>query len=156
MRIAGKGLRQHIRLLTPLFGVIFAVWALRILVSVIPGFPVILKQAISVSLIVPICIILAVVLIYAKGFDGYTSVVVSSFMLVVWGQGLVVLSILFSVLTGIDTVYTAPEFSLPNDPNHTRHILGHLSFGIGLETLAGSLMGCIILFMLRRLDSLRR
>ncbi len=156
MNISGHSLRAHIRLLTPLFGVIAAVWLLRMIAGVIPGAPSWLAFPLSVSLAVPVCIVLATLLIHSQRFGGYTSVVLSSVLLVVWGQALVVAAIVFAVLTGIDNIYTIPEYSVPDDPNHTRHIVGHLTFGIGLESLVGSLMGCLILFMLRRTSPRKR
>jgi hypothetical protein len=150
MNISGRSLRAHIRLLTPLFGVIAAVWILRGIVGAIPSAPSWLVFPLSVSIAVPVCIILATLLIHLQRFGGYTSVVLSTVLLVVWGQVLVVLAILAAIFTGIDNIYTIPEYSVPNDPNHTRHILGHLTIGIGLESIVGSLMGCLILFMLRR------
>lgn len=150
MIISGHSLTAHIRLLTPLFGVITAVWILRFVAGTLEGAPGWLITPLSMSLVVPVCIILATLLIHSRRFGGYTSVVLSSILLVVWGQVLVVIAILVTVLTGYENIYTVPEFSIPDDPGHTRHILGHLTFGIGLESLVGSLMGSLILFMLRR------
>jgi hypothetical protein len=150
MRISGHYFLEHVRLLTPLFGAIAAVWALRFLVGAVQGAPSWLIGILSVSIIVPICIVLATLLLHVKWSGGYTSVVLASFLLVAWGQVLVVLAILFSVVTGIENIYTAPEFSLTDDAHHSRHIFGHLTFVVGIQTLVGSLMGCIILYMLRR------
>jgi hypothetical protein len=138
------------KLLAPLFGVIAAVWLLRLLAASISGIPVWIVQALSISVFVPICIILATLLIHTKRFGGYTNVVLSVFLLVSWGQLLIVGAIAFSVMTGIQNIYSAPEYSVPGDTNHTRHIVGHLTMGIGLEALIGALMGCVILYMLRR------
>lgn len=149
MKVSGRGIREHLKLLTPLFGVIGAVWALRFILGAI-GAPMLLVKVFSVGVFVPICVILAALLIHLKRFGGYASVVLSSFLLVVWGQVLIVAAILLTLLFGIVNIYTAPEFSIPGDAGHVRHILGHLTFGVGLETLIGSLMGCLILFMLRR------
>lgn len=150
MIISGRSLRAHIRLLTPLFGVIAAVWVLRVVAGSVPGTPHWILAPLSMSIAVPVCIILATLLIHSQSFGGYTSVVLSSILLVVWGQLLVVAAVVFTVMTGIVNVYTLPEYSIPDDPFHTRHIVGHLTFGIGLESLVGSLMGFLILFMLRR------
>lgn len=149
MKISGRGVREHLQLLTPLFGVIGAVWALRFILGQI-GAPMWLIEVFSVGIFVPICVILAALLIHLKRFGGYASVVFSSFLLVLWGQILIVAAILLSVVAGVENIYTAPRFSIPGDTGHVRHILGHLTFGVGLETLIGSLMGCLILFMLRR------
>ncbi|MEJ2078003.1 MAG: hypothetical protein P8020_07505 [Acidobacteriota bacterium] len=149
MKVSGHGFLEHVQLLTPLFGVIGAVWALRFILGEV-GAPMWLIEVFSVGVFVPICVILAALLIHLKRFGGYASVVLSSFLLVLWGQVLIVFAISLSVAAGVENIYTAPQFSIPGDIGHVRHIVGHLTFGVGLETLIGSLMGCLILFMLRR------
>ena len=155
MRVSGKTIKEHIQLLTPLFGIIAAVWALRFFLGQI-GAPAWLIRPFSVTLIVPVCIILMTLLIRVKRFGGYPSVIVGAFLLVVWSQLLIVGAILLSVFGGMDNIFTAPQFSPQGDPNHSRHIMGHLTSGIGLLTLFSSLTGCVLLFMLRRIDPKNR
>jgi hypothetical protein len=151
MNISGRSFGEHIRLLTPLFGLIAAIWVLRWSLFHL-GLPLSVVRYLSVTAILPVCILLAAVLIHVKRFGGYSNVVLSAFLLVMWSQALIVAAILFAVLTGIDNVYTLPEFSaLGPDPNHTRHIRGQLTFGIGFESLSGALIGCLFLFILRRI-----
>lgn len=155
MRVSGRTLRDHLQLLTPLFGVIGAVWAMRFFLGEI-GAPLWLVEVFSVGVFVPICVILAALLIHLKRFGGYPNVVFASFLLVLWGQILIVAAILLTMLFGVENIYTAPQFSIPGDAGHMRHLVGHLTMGVGLETLIGSLMGCVILFMLRRTKPGRR
>jgi hypothetical protein len=117
------------------------------------GVPLSIVRLFSVTAIVPVCILLASLLIYSKRFGGYVNTIVSAILLVLWSQLLIVLAILIAVLTGIENVYTLPQFSVPGpDPHHLRHIWGQLTFGIGFEALSGSLVACLFLFMLRRID----
>ena len=156
MTISGRSLGEHIRLLTPLFGLIAAVWVLRWSLFHL-GLPLSLVRYLSITVIVPVCILLAAVLIHVKRFGGYSNVVLSAVLLVMWSQALIVAAILLAVLTGIDNVYTLPEFSgLDPDPNHVRHIRGQVTFGIGFESLFGALIGCLFLFMLRRIAPNRK
>jgi len=150
MMISGRTLCDHIRLLTPLFGVIAAVFALRFLLGFL-GAPRWMLGISSVSIVVPLCVVLATIMIHSRRFGGYGSVILATVCLVVWSQLLIASAILFTVLTGIVNVYTFPEYSMRGaDPNHIRHITGHLTFGIGIETLLGSVLSCILLYMLRR------
>ena len=152
MTISGRTLGEHIQLLTPLFGLIAAVWVLRWSLYQI-GVPLSFVRFFSVTAIVPICILLGALLIHVKRFGGYVNAVVATVLLVLWSQFLIVAAIMFAVVTGFENVYTLPEFSVPGtDPDHIRHIWGQLTFGIGFESLSGSLVGCLFLFMLRRLS----
>lgn len=151
MMLSGRTLREHIQLLVPLFGLITAVWVLRWSLFQI-GVPLSIVRLISVTAAVPVCILLATLLIHSKKFGGYLNAIVCAVLLVIWSQFLIVLAVFFAVMTGFENVYTLPEFSVPGaDPLHFRHIRGQLTFAIGSESLFGSLIACLFLFMLRRL-----
>jgi hypothetical protein len=72
-------------------------------------------------------------------------------VLVVFEQVLIVIAIIFSLVSRIENVFTRAEFSIPDDPNHIKHILGQLTFGIGAGVLLGAGTGCLMLWLLRML-----
>jgi hypothetical protein len=147
MTISGRPLREHIILLFPLFGVIAGVWALRLITSA-AGAPTGVVHAFSVTITSAICILVAVLLIHKRQFGGYSTVVTAVFLLVCWEQFLIILAIAIYILTGRTNVFTAPEHSAHmHDP--LAHIAGHLTFGIGIQTLFGSAMACLLYWMLR-------
>jgi hypothetical protein len=146
MKIGEHGLGDHLRLLSPMFGLVAAVWALRWimdLASTPPG----LVRMMSVSVAGAVAVLAAVVMIHFKRFGGYTSVVVSAFLLVLWEELLIVLAIVFTVVTGIENIYTVPEFGFGD--THLHHIAGHLTYGLGVEGIFAAAMGCSLLAMLR-------
>jgi hypothetical protein len=149
MRIGRRGLLDHLRLLGPLFALIGAVWALRMILAA-AGAPDWLLAIVAVTSAAPVCVLLAAFLIHIRGFGSYPNVVVASLLLNFWGQLLVIAAILFSVVTGQENIYTAPEFSIPgDDPLHLRHIFGHLIVGTPIGTLVGAAAGCLVLWLLR-------
>lgn len=155
MKIGEHGLIEHLKLLVPLLGLVAAVWVIRIVLDV-TGFPPRFVRAISVTGAASLAILLAATLIHVRRFGSYPSVVVASLALVIWGQLLIVVAIAFSVISGWENVFTAPEFSIPgDDPFHFRHILGHLTFGVGAGTLYGAATGCLLLWFLRRFVPMR-
>ncbi|HEY3129849.1 MAG TPA: hypothetical protein VGL91_10350 [Acidobacteriota bacterium] len=150
MNVGGLSLRDHIRLLAPLFGLIAAVWLLRLVLAT-AGAPGGLVSVVSVTAAVAISVLLAVLLIHFRRAGSYANVVFSVALLVLFEELLIVAAIGFAVLTGTGNIFTAPEYSFPHaDPSQIRHILGHLTFGVGLGTLFGSGMGCLLLWILRR------
>ena len=151
MKIQGHTVRDYFRLLAPLFGLIAIVWALRLVLGLI-GTPFWIVRLVSVSAALALAVVIAVLLIHVRRFGSYPHVFLVSFLLVAWREILIIGAILFSVITGKENIFTAPEFSIPgDDPNHIRHILGHLTFGIGAGTLLGGLIGCLLLWMLRKI-----
>jgi len=152
MKSRKRGLRAHTRLLLPLFGLIAAVWLLRIIFHA-AGTPPWITRLTSVSVATATALLLAVLFIHFRRFGGYASVVMSAFLLTVWEELLIVAAIVVSAQTGTINVYTVPEYSIPlKDPGHIKHIYGHLTYGIGFGTLAGAAMGSLLLWLLRKLD----
>jgi hypothetical protein len=148
MKIGSHGLRDHIRLLMPLFGLIAAVWLLRLVLDK-AGTPPSLVRLASVTVAGSASILLAVLLIHFKAFGGYGNVAAAAFLLEFWSQLLICGAIAFSSLTGTTNIYTAPEYS-PRS-GQLAHIIGHITFGLGLGTLFGAGMGCLLLWLLRRI-----
>jgi hypothetical protein len=118
--------------------------------------PMWLVRLVSVTTTTSAAILLAVVLIHFRRAGGYANVVMASLLLNTWAQLLIMGAIGFTILTGKINVYTYPEYSpVGYDPSHMKHLLGHLSGGVGLGTLEGSAGGCILLWLLRALIPLR-
>jgi hypothetical protein len=154
MNMCGRGLRDHIRLLAPLFLFIAAIWALRWVLDA-AGAPHGLVRALSVTGATSLAILVAVWMIHTRGFGSYPNVVVASLLLVIFEQALIIIAIAFSVVTKTENIFTKPEFSMPDDPYHVKHILGQLTFGIGSGVLLGAATGCLMLWLLRMLAPAR-
>jgi len=155
MRVGGHRMREHVRLLLPLFAFLLVVWLLRLLLAA-AGASLSVARVFSVTTASAVAVFLAVLLIHFHGFGGYTNVVATSLLLNAWSQILIVSAILFAVATGTENVYTLPEFSVPgDDPMHLRHIFGHLTFVLGLGTLFGAGVGCLMLWFLRLMVPVR-
>lgn len=151
MNVCGRSIRDHVRMLAPLFGLITLVWALRWVLDE-TGFSHGLVRAFSVTGATSLAILIAVWLIHRRGFGSYPNVVVASLLLVVFSQLVIIVAIIYSVMTKTENVFTEPEFSITgDDPYHFRHIIGHLTFGIGAGMLFGAATGCLMLWLLRTL-----
>ncbi len=146
MNIGGHGLRDHLRLLAPLFGLIAAVWALRMVLD-FARVPSAVVRISSVTVAVAVSSLVAVVLIHIKRFGGYANVVAVAFLLELWAHSLISSAIVFFALTGIRTVYSQVRYSGGLTPWH--HMAGHLTFALAGQTLFGSAMGCLLLLLLR-------
>jgi hypothetical protein len=148
MIVHGRTFRDHLRMLWPIFGFIAAVWALRMVLGC-EGVPRLVLHWVSVTLATSVAVLLAVLLIHAQRFGSYANVVLSVFLLAVWGQLLISGAIAFAALTGTHNIYSAPEYSPHGTP--LQHILGQLTFGIGFVTLSGSAVGCALYFLVSRI-----
>jgi hypothetical protein len=147
MRICGHGLRDHLRLLAPLFGLIAAVWVLRMVMALAGTHPSIVRY-VSVGVAGSVSGLIAVWLIHFRRFGGYSNVVFATFLLMIWEESLISAAIAFAALTGTSNIYTAAEYA--HGMGHAEHITLHLTLGLGFGTLFGSAMGCAFLWLLRK------
>ena len=152
MKVGGHGLRDHIRLLWPLFALIAAVWALRLVVYA-AGAPPMVLHITSVTLVTAASTLLVGIMIHNRQFGSYANVVVAVFLLSCWEQLLISAAIAFTALTGLVNVYSASEFSFGQ--SLWVHIAGHLIFGIGSGTLFGAVVGGLVFWMLRKADRMQ-
>ncbi|MBZ5542287.1 MAG: hypothetical protein LAO07_01235 [Acidobacteriia bacterium] len=148
MRIDGHGWRDHLRLLSPLFGLITAVWALRLIMD-LAGTPAMIVRMVSVGVAGAVSVLVAAVLIHFKRFGSYPSVLAAAFLLICGEQLLIVMAIAFAALTRTVNVFSSAEYSFGLSP--ARHIASHLIFGVTFGWIFAGAMGCLVLWMLRRL-----
>lgn len=148
MKTLFRRLRDHIRLLLPIFGFIAGVWLLRWVIDA-AGTPWFITRLVSVTVASAASILLAVLLIHSKRFGSYASVVIASLFINVWAEGLISLAILVTILTGKINIYSAPQYS--EMQGHFEHLRAHLTFGIAIGTLEDSAVGCLLLWLLRTL-----
>ena len=146
MSSAEPTFKQLVRLLGPLFGIILAVWFLRLVLAA-AGAPGWLITPFSITGIIPVSALLAVLLIHVKRAGGYAQVVLASVLLAAVGQLLVAIAIAFTMATGVVNVYSAPEFT-PSHSTQLMHLCSHL-FGIILFGVFGSMVGCFFLCLVR-------
>lgn len=155
MKISGRGLGDHLRLLVPSFGLITAVFVLRMVLDA-AGAPHSLVRACSVTVAGAGAVLVAVLLIHSRRFGGYSNVVVATLLLVIWEQLLISGAIAFFALTGVQNIYSAPEYSPGRLADPWHHIAGHLVFSLGFGELISAAMGCLLLWMLRSLVPVER
>ena len=131
------GLRDQVRLLVPLFVLIAAVWALRLVLDA-SGAPSGIVRLSSVTVAGAVSVLLAVVLMHFRRLGRYSNAIVATILLVFWAQLLIVLTIAFAAVTGVQNVFAAPQYSPPHGSGPLPHIAGHLTFGLGFGILVGS------------------
>ncbi|HSR68435.1 MAG TPA: hypothetical protein VLU25_10870 [Acidobacteriota bacterium] len=151
MRINAKTFTQHVRLAGPYLGILTLVWLLRML-AYAAGLPLNWVEVISLSVAVEVCTVLAVVQIHVSEWGSYSNIVVVAFLLNAWSQLQIALAIIFTMVTGVGTVYTHPSYTIPpGGGEHWTHLYGQLTFVLGFGTIFALASGCLLLFLLRLL-----
>ncbi len=143
------GIRCLVREMAPFFAIITAVWLLRLVAGMVEDVPRWVLRSLSVSAVVPFCVVIAACVIHFRRLGGFPAVVVTAFLLVAWSELLVSAAIFVTWFSGWENIYSIPRFTPPGRGGYLGHILGHLTFGIGFGALFGSLMGGFVLILLR-------
>jgi len=146
MKIGEHSLSDHLQLLTPLFGLITAVWSLRMVLQ-LAGAPMQLVRVFSVGLAGSVSVLVVTFLIHFKRFGSYANVVAAAFALVGYAQLLIALAIAFAAITHTHNVFVAAEFSFRM--TFTQHIASHLTVILVFQSLMAAGMACLLLLMLR-------
>ncbi len=154
MSLRGLALRQHLKLIAPMLGIVMAVWAIRIL-AYEAGFSLTTVRLFSVTLTVQICLVLAVVQIHLRK-GRYFSVVMASLLFNLWAQLLICSMLLFAIVTGTSNVFTHPQFAVPGATNLWVQIRGQMTLVLGFNMLFGAATGSLLLFLLRWMLPQRR
>lgn len=138
-----------LKMMGPFLLIIAAVWLLRLLLAEVEAVPRGLLRFLSVSAVTPLCVVVAASIIHFRRLGGFTAVVITAFVLVAWAEVLVSSALFVTWATGWENTYSLPRFSPQPHTDYWRHILGHLTFGIGFGALFGALMGGVVLVLLR-------
>lgn len=149
MKIEGHTLREYLRLTSPAFGLVLAVWLLRLVLAA-AGVPINIVRLFSVSVASAVAMVMAVLLLHLHRSGGYLSAFVCSYILEIWTQLLVVAAIAFTILTGISNIFSEPEFT-PRSGNQVHHILSHLFFGVVVGAVFSVIISSTMLWIFRRL-----
>jgi hypothetical protein len=149
MNIEGHSLREYLHLTFPAFGLILAVWMLRLVLAA-AGAPLNIVRLFSVSVASAVAMVLAVLLLHLHHAGGYLGAFVCSYVLGIWAQLLLVSAIIFTIVSGIPTIYSAPEFT-PPAWSQWRHVLSHLFFGFVVGAVFSFVLSALLLWMFRRL-----
>src|SRR3989442_10055472 len=100
MKVCGHGLRDHIRLLVPLFALLTGVWALRLILAA-AGAPIGLTRYASLTVMGPAVVLLAALLMHERRFGSYTNVLLASFPLDASAEVFILAAITFTRITGM-------------------------------------------------------
>lgn len=149
MNINGHGFRDHLHLVAPLYGLIGAVWALRMILAA-AGAPHGVVVMVSVTVATAFSILVSVMLIHVRRFGSYSNVVFVAFLLSVWENFLIAAAVAIAAVTGRGNIYTALEYS-GRTPTYLAHVIAQMTFGVGFGTIFGTAMGWFLLWMLRQL-----
>ncbi|HEV8130433.1 MAG TPA: hypothetical protein VGQ81_04225 [Acidobacteriota bacterium] len=149
MTIFGKSLSEYIRFQKGFLLLIVAVAVARLALS-LAGVPNATAKWVSVTAMLLIGLLYYSVRVYTSGFGSYRQL-----LPIIWFQSftahlIIAAAIVLGIVTQHDNIFTAPEYSGGGDGKTWFHAGAHLVLGTTVGPLIGWLVGCLIMFITKK------
>ncbi|HYR89913.1 MAG TPA: hypothetical protein VE422_37915 [Terriglobia bacterium] len=148
-RMFGKKLSEYFAFQRWILILIAAVWLVRLVLSM-AGMSGVARWA-SINIVVLAGLVYFAIAVHTKGFGSYKQLLGVLFIQTALAHVLIALAIALGILTGTDSIYTAPEFFGGNNGRNWAHVAIHLTLGVFLLPLIGWLIASPILFFTKKL-----
>ena len=105
----------------------------------------------SLTLVAFLGVLYCAIEVPRRGFGSYRHLLPLYFMQSATANFIIAGSILLSVVTGKENIYSAPEYSGPLASSQMLHALGHIADGLIIGPLAGWIVGSFLMWIVKRL-----
>jgi hypothetical protein len=150
MTIFGKRLADYVAFSKPFLVLILVVGTARLALS-LGGVPNSTAKWLSITAVIWIGVFYFSVRVHTSGFGSYKHLLPIFVLQALAAQVIVVPSIILAIFTGHDNIYSAPEYSFGQDGKTWLHVGAHLVLGTTIAPLIGWLVGCLIMFIGKKL-----
>jgi len=150
--IFGKSISEYYQFAKGFLGLIVLVGIVRLALS-LGGVPNSTTKWVSITAVMWIGILYFAVWVHTSSFGTYKHLLPIYFLQSLAVQVIVVPAIVLAIYTGQDNIYTVPEYSFGSDGKTWLHAGAHLFVGTTIGTLVGWVVGCLIMFITKKLVS---
>jgi hypothetical protein len=145
----GKSFGEYVRFQRWILILIALVFLARLGVS-LAGVPLAQGKWVSINFVLLVGLVYCAVAVHTAGYGAYKQLLGLLLVQVFFAHLLIASGIALGVLTGVDNIFTAPEFFGGADGKNWGHVLAHLVGGVVLALLSW-LIGSLILLVTRKL-----
>ena len=149
MTIFGKSLSEYFRFEKGFLLLIAAVGVARLVLS-LAGVPNSSAKWVSITAVALIGLVYYSVRVYTSGFGSYRELLPVIWLQSFTAQLVIIAAIVLGILTQHDNIFTAPEYSGGGDGKTWFHAGAHLVLGTTVGPLVGWLVGCLIMFITKK------
>jgi hypothetical protein len=153
MTVFGKRLSDYVAFSKVFLGVILAVGILRLALS-LGGTPNSAAKWISMSAVVWLGVLYSAVRIHTTGFGSYKQLLPAVVLMNAVAQAVAIVAIVIAIATATDNIYSAPEYAFGEDGKTWLHAGAHLVVGTTVGSLFYWLVGCVVMFVTKRVAHL--
>jgi hypothetical protein len=149
MTIFGKTLSDYVRFSKPFLVLIAVVGVARLALS-LGGVPNSAARWLSISAVLWIGVLYFSIRAHTTGFGSYLSLLPIFVLQSLVAQAVIITGIIIAIVTGVDNIFSAPEYSFGGDGKTWFHVGAHLVLGTTIGSLIGWLVGCVIMFVTKK------
>jgi hypothetical protein len=106
---------------------------------------------VSLNITMLFCVFYLAIRMHTTGFGSYKHLWPAILIPGLAFHGCAILGIVVGMITGQDNIYTMPEYAFGQDGKTLTHLGAHLVIGIPVSTTINWLLGCLILFITKKL-----
>ena len=150
MKVFGKSLSEYVGFSKWILGLITVVGVGRLVLS-LAGLPNSEVKWLSITGAGLTGIVYFAVRVPTAGFGGYKHLLPLLVLQAAVANGIVISAILIAMATGVDNIFSAPEYSGGLDGKTWAHAGAHLGFGIVLGPLIAWLVAAGLMFVVKKL-----
>jgi hypothetical protein len=148
MTIFGKHPSEYFAVAKPFLALIVAVGIGRLALS-LAGVPNSVARWVSITAALLIGTIYYAITVHTSGFGSYKHLFPISVLQGLTAQAVIIPAILLAAFTGSNNIYSVPEYSISANP--WIHAGAHLALGTTVGPSINWLVGCLIMFVTRKL-----
>jgi hypothetical protein len=149
MTIFGKRPSEYVAFCKPFLGLILVVGIARLALS-LGGLPNSTAKWLSITAVIWIGVLYYSIRVHTTGFGSYQHLLPIFVLQSLAAQLIIVPGIILAIFTGTDNIYSVPEYSFGNDGKTWLHVGAHLVLGTTIAPLIGWLVGCLIMFVTKK------
>jgi len=149
--VFGKKFQQYIQFEQWILILIVAAFLIRLGLS-LAGIPVSEARWVSINLVLLAGLMYCSVAVHTRGFGSYKQLFGLLFIQNAFAHTLIAAGIILGIVTGIDNIYTAPEFFGGSSGRNWPHVIAHVLAAVVLPVFAW-LVGSAILFLAKRVTT---
>lgn len=142
----GKKFSEYVRFERWILILVVVAFVSRLAIG-LSGVPVPTTRWISINIVLLVGLIYCSIAVHTKRFGSYKQLLGLLFVQNAFAHLLIAVGIILAIVTGIDNIYTAPEFFGGSDGKNWLHVLAHAVAGPIIIPLFSWLIGSVILFV---------
>lgn len=149
MTIFGKPLSEYVSFAKVFLVLIVIVGVARLGLS-LAGVENATVKWLSISIVTLVGLVYYSIRVHTSGFGSYKQLLAVIVVQSVVAQAIIIAGIVIAIFTGVDNIFSAPEYSGGGDGKTWLHAGAHLVLGVIVGSLVAWLIGSVIMFVTKK------